>query len=148
MVNTYIRKDHQGNWVDMTPPIPAAVYEGDRFILTVSRYGAECDFGQALLNEVSARRSPNSAVIATRTFGLDLLAQRFTNLAKINHINFENSVSDDFKTNDVFFEYRLEIGMGNIYVCRIETNDGKGNARKSKPRGLKKILKEIGARKH
>ena len=138
MVNTYLRKNHQGEWVDKTPDMWASVYEADKFLLAVRRYGAEADFGRVLFDIFCSKRDVTPVIFAAKDFGLELLAERFASLAEKRGIVVPRIVPDTYVFDEVEFKYRVERN-GKIYFTVL-------NRTRHKPRDLKRALKELDER--
>ena len=133
MINPYLRKDHQGEWVDKMPDIWATtLYEGALVAIT-KRYGSEADLGLVLCDREKFRNEEQILEVL-RKFVIESVPERLVGLAKKLGIE-ANSVPDNKKPREVFFEYDIRKN-GLIYVCRVTST-------RSKPVELKKVLAEL-----
>ncbi len=140
MINTYLRKNHDGTWTDKTPDIPASINCEGEFVAVTRRYGAEADLGQAL-NSVRTRRGDkvNAALEVAKPFGIEFLAAKFGHLNEklgLNAVIVPNSYQFD---GCIYFEYDLRTN-GCIYVCNVKS-------KKSKPVEISKVITELSKRK-
>ena len=135
MTNTYLRKDHQGKWVDKTPDIWATVNYKGAFVLSTRRYGAEADLGVSLVDSTRRDRSIRGVVTGSLNFGIEKIAKKFEPIARELGVSAE-VLPDGQKTEGSFFEYDVW-DNGKIYVVRVV------GTRKSKPIAINKVLQEL-----
>ncbi|MBS3171572.1 hypothetical protein J4449_03100 [Candidatus Woesearchaeota archaeon] len=143
MINKYWSKNHQGEWIDQTPDIPAKINFNGKFAVSTRRYGAEADLGRSLY-ETTRRESGVVGVLkAAKDFHPEFLAENFLPLAdKIEFGRVRILPKDQKFDDDVFFEYSVERGGSQIYVCRVVAG------KKTKNKNLLKTLAEIDRRRN
>ena len=142
MVNKGMAKDHQGNWVDRTPDIPAKInYNGD-FALITRKKGVEAELGKSLYEATRRCYGIEGVINGAAPYDIEVLSEIYLPIAEKLKLPRVRIASKERNFDDeVFFEYQVERN-GQIYVCRVI------GGKKTKTVNLAKVFKELDQRRN